>query len=171
MILYTDLALMALNAKDGSADGGEGEATSSCPSSWLNEHSRLSPLPTTLVSRAAAGGGGGGGGGSGGGSTAAVPTLAAAREAWCAAARACERATAAGPRWRRRRRWRRPVGEDVEVDPVGGAGLVAISSFTLVLPPTVATDKVACPPAFSILWKTSNKRVSSSPIFASESEE
>ena len=55
--------------------------------------------------------------------------------------------------------------------PVGGAGLVAISSFTLVLPPTVATDKVACPPAFSILWNTSNKRVSSSPIFASESEE
>ena len=127
---------MALNAKDGSADGGEGEATSSCPSSWLNEHSRLSPLPTTLVSRAAAGGGGGGGGGSGGGSTAAVPTLAAAREAWWAAARACDRATAAGPRWRRRRRWRRsPPGavevavgvEDVEVDSIGGAGLVAIS--------------------------------------------
>ena len=107
-------------------------------------------------------------------------TLAAAREAWWAAARACDRATAAGPRWRRRRRWQHspPVAvevavgvEDVEVDSVGGAGLVAISSFTFVLPPTVATDKVACPPAFSILWKTSNKRVSSSPIFASESEE
>ena len=48
--------------------------------------------------------------------------------------------------------------------------MVAISSFILVLPPTVATDKEACPPAFTILWKTSNKRVNSSPIFASESE-
>ena len=78
-IWYTDLALIALKAKDGSADGGEGEVASSCPSSWLKEHTRFSPLPTTLMSRAAAGGGGGGGGG---GSTAAVPTLAAAREAW-----------------------------------------------------------------------------------------
>ena len=34
-----------------------------------------------------------------------MPTLAAAREAWWAAARACERATAAGPQWRRRRQF------------------------------------------------------------------
>ena len=63
-----------------------------------------------------------------------------------------------------------PVGEDVEEDSVGGAGVVPILSFILVLLPTVATDKEACPPAFSILWKTSNKRVNSSPIFASKSE-
>ena len=81
-IVQTDLALIALNAKDGSTDGGEGEVASSCPSSWLKVLTRFSPLPTTLMSRAAAGGGGGGGGRGGGGSTAAVPTLAAAREAW-----------------------------------------------------------------------------------------
>ena len=48
--------------------------------------------------------------------------------------------------------------------------MVTISSLTLVLPPDVATDRVACPLAFSILWKTSSKRVSSSPILMSESE-
>ena len=62
------------------------------------------------------------------------------------------------------------VGEDGGEDTMGGAAVVPISSLILVLPPAVATDKVACPPAFSTLWKTSSKRVSSSPIFASESE-
>ena len=47
----------------------------------------------------------GGGGGEHGAD--AVPTLPAARETWYAAALALERAFAAGPRWRRRRRWRR----------------------------------------------------------------
>ena len=60
----------------------------------------LAFLSTTLVRRAVAGGGGGGGGGAG---TGAVLALAAAMEAWCAAARALERAFAAGPRWRRGR--------------------------------------------------------------------
>ena len=45
-----------------------------------------------------------------------------------------------------------------------------VTSLTLVLPQEVETDSVACPPAFSILWKASNKIVSSSPIFSSESE-
>ena len=90
---------------------------------------------------------------------------ASARAAWCAAARWLQQALARTLR----RRGRRTVDKDVDVE-AGGAGVVAISSFTLVLPPTVATDKVACPPAFSILLKTSNKRVSSSPILASESE-
>ena len=66
--------------------------------------------------------------------------------------------------------WRCPVGEDGEEDTMGGAAVVPISSLILVLPPAVATDKVACPSAFLILWKTSSKRVSSSTIFASESE-
>ena len=105
-------------------------------------------------------------GGREGGSSSGALVAASARAAWCAAARWLRRALARGPR----RRWRRPVGEDVEDDSVGGTGVVAISSFILVLPPTVVTDKEACPPAFSILWKTSNKRVNSSPIFASESE-
>ena len=104
--------------------------------------------------------------GRGGGRSSEALVAASARAAWCAAARWLRRALARGPR----RRWRRPVGEDVEDDSVGGTGVVAISSFILVLPPTVATDKEACPPAFSILCKTSSKRVNSSPIFASESE-
>ena len=62
------------------------------------------------------------------------------------------------------------ISEEVVGDTVGGAGVVATSSLTLVLPPAVETDKVACPPAFSILWKTSIRRVSSSSILASESE-
>ena len=48
--------------------------------------------------------------------------------------------------------------------------VVGISSLTLVLPLEVDRDSVACPPAFSILWKASNKIVSPSPIFSSESE-
>ena len=48
--------------------------------------------------------------------------------------------------------------------------MVAVTRLTLVLPPTVEIDRVACPPAFSILWKASSKIVSSSPIFTSESE-
>ena len=48
--------------------------------------------------------------------------------------------------------------------------MVEVTSLTLVLPQEVETDSVACPPAFSILWKASNKIVSSSPIFSSESE-
>ena len=63
-----------------------------------------------------------------------------------------------------RQRWRRPVGEEGEEDTMGGTAVVPISSLILVLPPVVATDKVACLPAFSISWKTSSKRVSSSSI-------
>ena len=50
-ILYTDLALIDLYAEDGSADGGEGEMASSCPSSWLKEVNLLSPLPTDTTRR------------------------------------------------------------------------------------------------------------------------
>ena len=75
------------------------------PSSWQKVGRRLAFLPTNLIDRVDTVDGGGGGGGGGG--TGAVPTLAATREAWCAAALALERAFAAGPRWRRRRRWRR----------------------------------------------------------------
>ena len=60
---------------------------------------------------------------------------------------------------------RRPDVEEVEGDTDGGAAEVATSSLNLLLPPAVEADRVACPPAFSILWKTSSKRVSSSPIF------
>ena len=102
-------------------------------------------------------------GGSGGTLVAASP-----REAWWAAARRLRRALAPAPR----RRWRRPGAEEVEGegDADGGAAVVGISSLTLVLPLEVDRDSVACPPAFSILWKASNKIVSSSPIFSSESE-
>ena len=102
-------------------DGGEegaGDGASPCltslqlstslppsPSSWQKVGRRLAFLPTNLTDRDDTVDGGGGGGGGGG--TGAVLALAAAREAWCAAARAFERAFAAGPRWRRRRRWRR----------------------------------------------------------------
>ena len=97
------------------------------PSSWQKVGRRLAFLPTNLIKRVVtADGGGGGGGGGGGAGTGAVPTLAAAREAWCAAALALERAFAAGPRWRRRRRGLpapgRPgagVEEKVEVQAVG----------------------------------------------------
>ena len=41
------------------------------------------------------------------------------------------------------------------------------SSLTLVLPALVETNRVACPPFFSILLKISNRLVSSSPIFLS----
>ena len=58
------------------------------------------------------------------------------------------------------------VGEDGGEDTMGGAAVVPISSLILILSPAVATG----PPAFLILWKTSSKRVSSSPIYASESE-
>ena len=103
-------------------------------------------------------------GGRGGGSSKGALVVTSARAAWCAAARWLRRTLARGPR---RRRWR---PGDVEEDSEEGAGVVPISSFNLVLPPMVATDKLACPQAFSILWKTSSKKVSSSPIFASESE-
>ena len=105
-------------------------------------------------------------GGREGGSFSRALVAASARAAWCAAARWLRRALARGPL----RRWRRPVGEDGEEDTMGGAAVVPISSWILVFPPAVATDKVACPPAFSILWKTSSKRVSSFHIFASGSE-
>ena len=75
------------------------------PSSWQKVGRRLAFLPTNLTDRVDTVDGGGGGGGGGG--TGAVPTLAATREAWCEAALALERAFAAGPRWRRRRRWQR----------------------------------------------------------------
>ena len=72
------------------------------PSSWQKVGRKLAFLPTNLIDRDDTVDGGGGGGGGGG--TGSVPTLAAAREAWYAAALALERAFAAGPRWRRRRR-------------------------------------------------------------------
>ena len=50
-ILYTDLALIDLYAEAGSADGGEGEMASSCPSSWLKVVNLLSPLPTDTTRR------------------------------------------------------------------------------------------------------------------------
>ena len=50
-ILYNDLALIALYAEAGSADGGEGEMASSCPSSWLKVVNLLSPLPTDTTRR------------------------------------------------------------------------------------------------------------------------
>ena len=50
-ILYNDLALIALYAEAVSADGGEGEMESSCPSSWLKEVNLLSPLPTATTRR------------------------------------------------------------------------------------------------------------------------
>ena len=129
----------------------------------------ISGLPTDITLRLPDAGGGEGRrwrGRRGGGSFSGMLVAASAREAWCAAARWLRLALARAPR----RRWRRLGVEEVEVDTVGGAAVVAISSFTLVLPPTVEADRVACPPAFSILWKASSKRVSSSPIFSSESE-
>ena len=62
----------------------------------------------------------------------------------------------------------RPV--EVEQDMAGAGMVLTLSSLTFVLPPDVATDRVACPPAFSIFWKTSSKRVSSSHVLMSESE-
>ena len=112
--------LTSLVVGEGGGDGAEeeGDWASPClsslslstslppsPSSWQKVGRRLAFLPTNLIARVDTVDGGGGGGGGGG--TGAVPALAATREAWCAAARAFERAFAAGPLWRRRRRWRR----------------------------------------------------------------
>ena len=113
-VLYTTLAGVGDDGgEEGASDGASPCLTSlqlstslpPSPSSWQKVGRRLAFLPTNLTDRANTVDGGGGGGGGGG--TGAVPTLAAAREAWCAAALALERAFAAGPRWRRRRRWRR----------------------------------------------------------------
>ena len=57
-IVYNDLALIALYAEAGSADGGEGEMESSCPSSWLKEVNLLSPLPTDTTRRCPSAAGG-----------------------------------------------------------------------------------------------------------------
>ena len=57
-ILYTDLALIDLYAEAGSADRGEGEMASSCPSSWLKEVNLLSPLPTDTTRRCPSAAGG-----------------------------------------------------------------------------------------------------------------
>ena len=146
---------------------GEDGGTGGSPSRLREEKDGISSLPSDITLRLPEAGGGEGRmwrGRQGG--TSGTLVAASAREAWCAAARWLRRALARAPR----RRWRRTGAEEVIGDIVGGAGLVAISSFTLVLPPTVETDRLACPPAFSILWKTSSKRVSSSPISASESE-
>ena len=148
-----------------SGGGGEGGGA---PSKL--EKVGTSSLPTHDITRRLPDSGGGEGrrwrGRRGGGSSSGTLVAASAREAWCAAARWLRSTLARAPR----RRWRRTGAEEVDGDSVGGAGVVAVTSLTLVLPPTVETDRVACPPTFSILWKASSKRVSSSPIFASESE-
>ena len=103
--------------------------------------------------------------------------LAAAMEAWCAAARALERAFAAGPRWRRRRRrcpapgWPGAGEEKVEALAVcrsGGApGQAAVdgpswmSMLAFNSPPSVEVVRVACPPALHTRQKVSKMRQSS----------
>ena len=62
----------------------------------------------------------------------------------------------------------RPVEGEQDIAKAGV--FISLSSLTFVLPPDVAKDRVACPPAFSIFWKTSRKRVSSSHVLMSESE-
>lgn len=103
---------------DGSDEEGDGDDASPCltslslmlstlpplPSSWQKEGRILAFLSTNLIDHVDTVDGGEGGGGEHGAD--AVPTLPAARETWYAAALALERAFAAGPRWRRRRRWR-----------------------------------------------------------------
>ena len=95
--------------------------------------------------------------------------LAAAMEAWCAAARALERAIAAAPRWRRR--CLAPGEEKVEALAVcrsGGApgqAAVDVSSWMSMLafnsPPSVEVVRVACPPAPHTRQKVSEMRQSS----------
>ena len=147
-----------------SGGGGEGGGAPS----KLEKEGKFS-LPTHDITRRLPDSGGGEGrrrrGREDGGSSEALVAASAWRD-WWAAARWLRRAFARAPR----RRCRRTGAEEVDGDSVGGAGVVAVTSLTLVLPPTVETDRVACPPAFSILWKTSIRRVSSSPIFDSESE-
>ena len=142
----------------GSGGGGVGGGGPSTLRVWKDGTPCLAMVVTFCLPEA--GGGEGwswrGRGGSGGTLVAASP-----REAWWAAARRLRRALARAPR----RRWRRPGVEEVVGDADGGAAVVGISSLTLVLPLEVDRDSVACPPAFSILWKASNKIVSSSPIF------
>ena len=104
--------------ESGGDEEGDGDDASPCltslslmlstlpplPSSWQKEGRILAFLSTNLIDHVNTVDGGGGGGGEHGAD--AVPTLPAARETWYAAALALERAFAAGPRWRRRRRWR-----------------------------------------------------------------
>ena len=132
----------------------------------------LAFLSTTLIRRAVAGGRGGGGGGA---DTGAVLALAAAMEAWCAAAHALERAIAAAPRWRRRRcpapGWPGAGEEKVEALAVcrsGGApGQAAVdgpswmSMLAFNSPPSVEVVRVACPPALHTRQKVSKMRQSS----------
>ena len=130
-------------------DGGGDEE----PSMLMDEKVGTSSFSTEITLRLPESAGGEGSswrGGRGGGSSSEALVAASARAAWCAAARWLRRALARGPR----RRWRRPVGEDVEDDSVGGTGVVAISSFILVLPPTVVTDK-AEPPAANFFLRNS----------------
>ena len=72
-------------------------------------------------------------------------------------------ATAAGPRWRRRRRWRRspPGTEEVAVGvgeaPVEGS---SISNLAFVVPPTVVKDRDAEDPASLACWRSSSSAAS-----------
>ena len=167
---------------DGGDDEGDGDDASPCltslslmlstlpplPSSWQKEGRRLAFLSTNLIDHVDTVDGGEGGGGEHGAD--AVPTLPAARETWYAAALALERAFAAGPRWRRRRRWRQLLApgwpgaevEEGEEDQAvgrtrrgGGApGQAAdgrpswMSRLALSSPPSVEVVRSACPPAF-----------------------
>ena len=111
--------------------------------------------------------GGGVGGSRGGGST-------SARVAWLAAARWLQRALAAAPRLRRRRRpaaWLPGAGgEDTEVEAVEPGVGDTISSLVLVKPMEVVIERVALPPISSTLWKISNSPVNSSLILLQISE-
>ena len=56
--------------------------------------------------------------------------------------------------------------KDTQMEGQQCTAVVEVTSLTLVLPLEVDRDSVACPTAFSILWKASNRIISSSPIFS-----
>ena len=72
-------------------------------------------------------------------------------------------ATAACPRWRRRRRWRRsPPGTEEVAAGVGEAPEAgsSISNLALVVPPTVVNNRDAEDPAFLACWRSSSSAAS-----------
>ena len=109
------------DGEDVGEDGGGDEEPSKLMKGRVGTSSFSTALCTVITLRLPDAAGGEGscwrGGGEGGSSSEAL-LAASARATWL-------------------RRWRSPVGEDVE--------------DILVLPPTVVIDKKACPPAFSIL--------------------
>ena len=115
------------DGEDVGEDGGGDEEPSKLMEGRVGTSSFSTALCTVITLRlpdAAGGEGSSWRGGREGGSSREALLAVSARATWCAAAR-----------WLRR--WRSPVGEDVE--------------DILVLPPTVVIDRKACPPAFSIL--------------------